>query len=161
MNVRKALSKQTHPKLCPHCGGVVELTQANRFYHRAPAKCMIYRCVKCTASVSCKPGTNIAIGFLADETTRAARKSLHTKMTQYLEAKKINKEDFYDWMQRELELPFSRRGIGWLNKYECLKMIAAIQQAQNVRYEEVGLRGIAKLREMLSAASIDRGFVAN
>lgn len=156
----RAVAQQERPKVC-HCGGGVELAVMRHPSASAPRS--MYRCKNemCGALVSCKPGTDIAAGSLADHATRAARRELHWQITKIVDAGRMTKADCYDWMMSELKLPYSRRGIGWLDAAECKTMIAAIEKMQSRVFLEASKRGIANLRAVLSGCNVDKILVNN
>lgn len=105
-----------HPKDCRFCGSPLELVSKQVVYPAAPAKTMIYRCNRdaCDSYISCREGTDIAIGSVANRDTRLARREAHASINTLVDSGRMNKHEAYAWMQHLLSLPYTRRGIASL-----------------------------------------------
>ena len=142
-----------HPSICHICGSAVELVSKKELYDAAPAKVKVYRCTNtiCDSYVGCRGHSNVAVGSLADPKTRIARREAHAALSDLIKSGRMNSADAYQWMQHLLALPYSRRGIAWLNASECALLIAEIRAILNNSRAEAAKKGIANLRALLNS----------
>lgn len=140
-----------HPKDCRFCGSPLELVSKQVVYPAAPAKTMIYRCNRdaCDSYISCREGTDIAIGSVANRDTRLARREAHASINTLVDSGRMNKHEAYAWMQHLLSLPYNRRGIGWLDEHECKVVVREVREILRRSRYEASQRGIASLRALL------------
>lgn len=139
-----------HPKDCRFCGSPLELVSKQVVYPAAPAKTMIYRCNRdaCDSYISCREGTDIAIGSVANRDTRLARREAHASINTLVDSGRMNKHEAYAWMQHLLSLPYTRRGIGWLDEHECKVVVREVREILRRSRYEASQRGIASLRAL-------------
>ncbi|MCE9968436.1 zinc-finger-containing protein [Aeromonas taiwanensis] len=147
---RNTANSHFHPKDCRYCGAPLELVRKQVVYPAALAKAMIYRCNRdaCDSYVSCREGTDIAIGSVANRETRLARREAHASINTLIDSGRMNKHEAYAWMQHLLSLPYTRRGIGWLDEHECKVVIREVREIMSRSRYEASLRGIASLRAL-------------
>ncbi|HAT2250347.1 MULTISPECIES: zinc-finger-containing protein [Aeromonas] len=146
-----------HPKDCRFCGSPLELVSKQVVYPAAPAKTMIYRCNRdaCDSYISCREGTDIAIGSVANRDTRLARREAHASINTLVDSGRMNKHEAYAWMQHLLSLPYTRRGIGWLDEHECKVVVREVREILRRSRYEASQRGIASLRALFDKNNIE------
>ncbi|MDX7766138.1 zinc-finger-containing protein [Aeromonas caviae] len=146
-----------HPKDCRFCGSPLELVSKQVVYPAAPAKTMIYRCNRdaCDSYISCREGTDIAIGSVANRDTRLARREAHASINTLIDSGRMNKHEAYAWMQHLLSLPYTRRGIGWLDEHECKVVVREVREILRRSRYEASQRGIASLRALFDKNDIE------
>lgn len=88
-------------------------------------------CVPCQAWVGTHPGTENALGGLANAELRAAKQAAHAAFDPLWQAKmrrdKCSKgqarRSGYRWLADQLSIPFKRCHIGYMNLDECRKVV--------------------------------------
>lgn len=88
-------------------------------------------CAPCAAWVGCHPGTENALGGLANAELREAKQAAHAAFDP-LWRRKIAKEDCsqsharragYKWLSETTGIPFKKCHIGMMNLEECRKVV--------------------------------------
>ena len=88
-------------------------------------------CVPCQAWVGCHPGTEKALGGLANAELRAAKQAAHAAFDP-LWQRKIEKEGCtkgharragYRWLSEQLGLPYKQTHIGYMSLEECRRVV--------------------------------------
>lgn len=90
-----------------------------------------WTCVPCQAWVGCHPGTEKALGGLANAELRAAKIAAHAAFDP-LWQRKIEKEGCtkgharragYRWLSQQLGIPYKKTHIGFMNLDECRRVV--------------------------------------
>lgn len=106
--------------ICPHCGGVVTAEHNSRKYGRAFGQYpWIYMCNSCYASVGMHPNTNIALGTLANDEIRAARKACKPPFIRYCNRSKLSRGECYAKLSRAMKLSVKECHFGLFNVEQC------------------------------------------
>ena len=116
--VKKAmdLSSIYTGKTCPYCGKPTELIDSAEIYG-GTSYGPIYMCRDC-AYVGCYKGTTTALGRLADEKLRLAKRRAHHYLDQLWKTPKQRLE-IYEWLSDELHIPKARTHVGMSDEEQC------------------------------------------
>ena len=88
-------------------------------------------CTPCGAWCGCHPGTEKALGGLANAELRAAKIAAHAAFDPLWRAK-MEKEDCsksharksgYHWLSQQLGIPYKKTHIGYMNLDECRRVV--------------------------------------
>lgn len=91
----------------------------------------IWTCTPCGAWVGCHPGTEKALGGLANAELRAAKQAAHAAFDP-LWQRKMAKEGCtkgharragYRWLSEQLGIPYKKTHIGYMNLEECRRVV--------------------------------------
>jgi len=90
-----------------------------------------WTCTPCQSWVGCHPGTENALGGLANAELRKAKQAAHAAFDPLWQAKirrdKCSKGQArragYRWLAEQLGIPFKRCHIGYMNLDECRKVV--------------------------------------
>ncbi len=104
-------------KTCPYCGKPTELIDSTEIYG-GTSYGPIYICRDCGAYVGCYKGTTTALGRLADEKLRLAKRRAHHYLDQLWKTPKQRLE-IYEWLSDELHIPQARTHVGMSDEEQC------------------------------------------
>ncbi len=130
VNTPEALARVTSriaaPTECPFCGGGVSLASNARFYGgREFGWPLTYVCCQCEARVGCHPGTDIALGTLADKPTMIARKAAHKAFDPLWKGKAPGmRRKAYVALAKALGK--SEAHISWMDQRECALVVRLV-----------------------------------
>lgn len=91
----------------------------------------IWVCAPCRAWVGCHPGTEKALGRLANAELRKAKQEAHAAFDR-LWQRKIKKEQCsksyarkagYRWLSEQLGIPFKKTHIGYFDVEQCRRVV--------------------------------------
>lgn len=120
-------------KICPYCGKETEYIDSSYIYGKSYG--MVYICKPCDAYVGVHRGTNIALGSLANEHLRNARKKAHYWFDPIFKTGLIHeifKEEHTDlndrkkaylWLSKQLEIDTELCHIAMFNLEQCNEVI--------------------------------------
>lgn len=111
-----------NPTDCPYCGSSVSLT-----HHNGKT---VYRCdgfPVCDARVGCHPGTDRAVGTLADARLRRWRINAHARIDPLWRDGAMSRASVYKWLADTLEIERSECHIGMFDVEQCKATIQAVQ----------------------------------
>lgn len=88
-------------------------------------------CTPCASWVGCHPGTENALGGLANAELRKARQEAHAmfdplwqkKMVRDKVSKGSARRAGYRWLAEQLGIPFKRCHVAYMNLDECRKVV--------------------------------------
>jgi hypothetical protein len=91
----------------------------------------IWTCTPCGAWVGCHPGTENALGGLANAELRAAKMAAHAafdplwraKMEREGCSKSHARKAGYRWLSQQLGIPYTQTHIGYMNLEECQRVV--------------------------------------
>lgn len=110
-------------KTCPYCGKPTELIDSAEIYG-GTSYGPIYICRDCDAYVGCYKGTTTALGRLANDELRLAKRRAHHYLDQLWKTPK-QRLDVYAWISDELRVPLARTHVGMSDVEQC-NLIARI-----------------------------------
>jgi glutaredoxin len=115
-------------KICPYCHRDSVYVDSKEVYSRSFG--MIYLCRPCKAWVGVHKGTDNALGRLANEELREAKKEAHFYFDKLWSAKidQGHKKSFarskaYEWLSKQMETSRTETHIGWFDVDECKKVV--------------------------------------
>ena len=120
-------------QVCPYCDNPTEYIDSEYIYGKSYG--MIYICKPCRAYVGVHKGTDIALGRLANEELREAKKEAHYYFDQIAKTGLINKiwreyipetpnrKKAYIWLSIQMELEEDLCHIGMFNIEQCKKVV--------------------------------------
>lgn len=90
-----------------------------------------WTCTPCQAWVGCHPGTENALGGLANAELRVAKQAAHAafdplwerKMRRDRCSKSQARKAGYRWLAEQLGIPFKKCHIGYMNLDECRRVV--------------------------------------
>lgn len=116
-------------RYCKHPAALLRLGDAGYPYQRDYGP--VWTCTPCQAWVGCHPGTEKALGGLANAELRAAKMEAHAAFDP-LWKRKIARENCsksqarragYRWLSEQLGIPYEKTHIGYMNLDECRKVV--------------------------------------
>jgi hypothetical protein len=115
------------PTSCNLCGGEVEyIPNSEIYFGRSYGSGFAYRCTKCGAYVGThKPHPTEAMGILADEELRDAKKKLHAKFDQYW-TNSTERRNVYGKLAKILGIHPDLCHIGYFDKKQVAKADIAL-----------------------------------
>lgn len=115
-------------KICPYCLKKTVFVDSAEIYGRSYG--MIYLCRPCDAWVGVHKGTDQALGRLANDELREAKKEAHFYFDKLWRAKILTgysknkaRGKAYQWLARELEIPAPETHIGWFDIDMCKRVV--------------------------------------
>jgi len=120
-------------KRCPYCLEPTQYIDSKYVYSRSYG--MIYICKPCNAWVGVHKGTNKALGRLANEELREAKKEAHKYFDQIAKTGLINKiwpvyqpnisnrSKAYMWLSNQMNIPPSECHIGMMGVDQCQQVV--------------------------------------
>lgn len=90
-----------------------------------------WTCIDCQAWVGCHPGTENALGCLANAELRAAKQAAHAafdplwkkKMVKDECSKSFARKSGYRWLSKEMGIPWKNTHIGEFTVEQCLQVV--------------------------------------
>lgn len=124
--VARVTSPLPAPTECPYCGGSVILATNAKFYGgREFGWPLTYACGKCNARVGCHPGTDIALGTLADKATMEARKAAHRAFDPLWKGRAPSaRRKAYAALAKALGKREAH--ISWMDQQECTMVVRLV-----------------------------------
>lgn len=120
-------------KTCGYCLLPAELLRSGDEGYPYPTRNYgpMWTCVACRAWVGCHPGTENALGRLADAELRAAKQAAHAafdplwlrKMMREGCSKSQARRAGYRWLAVQLGIPFKQCHIGYMSLDECARVV--------------------------------------
>lgn len=91
----------------------------------------IWVCVPCQAWVGCHPGTEKALGGLANAELRMAKQEAHAafdplwrrKIVKLKCSKSQARRAGYRWLSEQMSIPYERTHIGYMSLEECKRVV--------------------------------------
>ena len=126
-------------KICPYCGEPTKFVDSSVIYGRSYG--MIYLCEKCRAYVGVHPGTDKALGRLANAELREAKKEAHSYFDMLWKTPLINdiyptffpnmsnRNKAYLWLSEKMGIRPEICHIGMFNVEKCKQAIEICKQA--------------------------------
>ena len=126
-------------KQCPYCFEPTEYIDSKYVYSRSYG--MIYICKPCNAWVGVHKDTNNALGRLANEELREAKKQAHKYFDQIAKTGLINKiwpayhpnmsnrSKSYLWLSNQMGIPPSECHIGMMDIDQCQQVVDISRKA--------------------------------
>lgn len=120
--------------ICEYCGelGTLVSHEQSGYPYRGDYGPMWVCLGGCDAYCGCHPGTDIALGRMANRTLRSAKKEAHAAFDPMwqrkveLGSKRRNaRSDGYTWLAGQLGVKASAMHIGWLDLEQCRAVVAA------------------------------------
>lgn len=109
-------------KLCPYCGGDTVVTDSAVVYDGVSYG-PIHICFPCMAYCGCHRNTVDALGSIANDRTRKARKRAHGVFDLLWKHKHMTRKHAYFWMSAKMGVFTQYAHIGMLNESECNELV--------------------------------------
>ncbi len=120
-------------KTCRYCLRPAQLLKHGESGYPYPHKDYgpTWTCVPCKAWVGCHPGTENALGGLANAELRAAKMAAHAAFDPLWRAKMARdgcskshaRKSGYRWLSQQLGIPYKKTHIGQFDLDECQRVI--------------------------------------
>ena len=112
--------------ICPYCNNPAKLVTGREIY---PKRLDLYdkkfyACMPCGAYVGCHPGTERALGGLANKETREARGMAHQAFDPMWKSGKMSRREAYAWLKKALGAA-GEVHIGNMSVKECSRVTSA------------------------------------
>ena len=123
---------------CPYCRLPATLVGGAVIYPHRPdlAEKRFYACLPCGAWVGCHPGTDNALGRLANAELRAAKQAAHAAFDPIWTGGQWRRKDAYKWLAEQLEIDRLQCHIGMFDVDQCravVRIVAEWDEALNKR----------------------------
>lgn len=108
--------------MCPYCGRRARLVNGYAIYRRAGSRLgnrSYWLCSPCNAYVGCHPGTDRALGRLANSELRAWKQRAHRAFDPLWRRGPMRRKDAYYWLSRRLGIPLRECHIGEFDVALC------------------------------------------
>jgi hypothetical protein len=139
-----SVSVNLYPTVCNLCGGRVEYASNDRIYGKQYGSGYCYLCTTCGAYVGThKPWPRKAMGILADEPMRKAKRNCHEIFDSKWQGQpKVHKKrnDLYCWLAHELDIPEDMCHFGYFDLAMLQKAYAVLLHIQDkpMQYDNMG-----------------------
>lgn len=118
--IKRVKDKLPVPTECHYCGGKVILTSNAYVYGKEYGKWpYVYACLLCEAYVGVHNKTHIPLGTLANQAVRNARSKNKEKFIELINVSRINTNQGYSWLAKELGISKSKCHWGWFGIEMC------------------------------------------
>lgn len=108
------------PNHCHLCGSAVVAAHHDEVYGKVRGDWpWVYRCRGCYATVGMHPGTDIPLGYLADQATGQARQKAKRAFKHLYETGYMTRRGAYRWLAARMGLPVSNCHFGYFTKRQC------------------------------------------
>lgn len=124
---------------CDYCGEKSERVTGRVIYPHRPDLYhkIFYRCPgTCDAYVGCHPGTDKALGRLANAELRRAKNEAHAAFDPIWRSRTMKRAEAYRWLRHELGMTAEACHIGMFDVATCRRVVAAV----NARPDAQALR---------------------
>jgi hypothetical protein len=99
----------------------------------------VWACTPCGAHVGCHPGTENALGGLANAELRAAKMAAHAAFDPLWRAKMARddcskshaRKSGYRWLAQQLGIPYKKTHIGEFDLDECQRVVEVCKNRRN------------------------------
>lgn len=123
---------------CPYCQKPAALVGGAKVYPHRPdlAEKRFYACFPCGAWVGCHPGTENALGRLANAELRAAKQAAHAAFDPIWTGGRWRRQDAYEWLAEQLGIDRAACHIGMFDVDQCravVRIVAEWDEALNKR----------------------------
>jgi hypothetical protein len=103
---------------------LLALRQGTTQYTRRKEWPYVYHCTSCGAECGLKTGTPLALGIMADATTRYWRKRAHTTMDKLWKARRgWSRAMVYNNLAAHMNIPPHQCHVGYFNIEQCMSVI--------------------------------------
>ena len=122
---KKKKAKSAAPR-CPYCGKPAKLISAAGILPPQSKVSKVYACgdyPECDVYVCVHPGTDVAMGTLADAKLRRLRQEAHRCFDRLYKDGLMSKTDAYAWLADRTWLPRQQAHIGCFGEYHCQLVI--------------------------------------
>jgi hypothetical protein len=118
-------------KVCPYCKNKSKLIDSSLIYGVDYGR--MYYCEPCQAWVGTHKGTDKALGRLANAELRLWKQQAHKFFDPLWHKKKKQgmksaRMKAYEWLSREMHLPFKKTHIGMFDVEQCKKVVIICKQ---------------------------------
>lgn len=110
---------------CPYCGKQATCEDSKVIYGRSFGFVWICRCKPAMSYVGCHGGTKVALGTLADEPTREARKKAHRKFDPLWKEGGMTRRNAYAWLADALGVVVEDAHIATSTEEQCKRILRA------------------------------------
>jgi len=121
----------TTPPVCPYCGAPSQLTTGRHVYPHRPdlADKRFYECRPCGAYVGCHPGTDRALGRLANAELRRWKQRVHAAFDPHWRRARdpYARSRAYRRLADDLGIPPAECHTGMFDIERCRAALAAIE----------------------------------
>lgn len=108
-------------KICPYCKKETEFIDSVKIYGKSYG--MVYYCADCKAWVGVHKDTGKALGRLANDKLREAKKAAHAAFDPIWKQKIMTRSAAYQWLADQLSLPANYTHIGMFKADTCEKVV--------------------------------------
>lgn len=132
-------------KVCPYCGKPTELVDSAEIYG-GTSYGPVYLCRDCNAYVGCYKGTTTALGRLANEDLRLAKRRAHHYLDQLWKNPR-QRLKIYGWLSDELHIPHVRTHIGMSDIDQCNRIASLCRRRLVERHKRLPFRRFKEWEE--------------
>lgn len=118
---------------CPYCHRPALRVNGRRVYPHRPdlARRWFYQCEPCQAHVGChRRAPHKPLGTLAKPALRRARSQAHAVFDPLWRKGAMTRDEAYEWLSRQLELPVDDCHIGQFDMLTCQRVLMICAKAQ-------------------------------
>jgi len=111
--------------ICDYCGKEPQMVTGKRMYPHRPDlySKFFYLCEPCEAYVGCHPGTNKALGRLANKELRGWKSAAHREFDPLWRNGEMRRQEAYAWLSNELGIPGRDTHIGMFDVEMCKRVV--------------------------------------
>lgn len=122
----------TKKVVCDYCGKDAPLITGRQVYPHRPDLYgkKFYRCVPCDALVGCHPGTESALGRLANPELRKAKMAAHAAFDPLWKSGKHKRGQMYGWLANQLGIEKKDCHIGMFDVDLCMRVVTVCQTSK-------------------------------
>lgn len=129
-NPYRSCSGRPKPQTCPYCQHLAVLKTDSCGVYGGRDYGPMYICEPCQAWVGCHPGTQIALGRLADKELRRAKSAVHAvfdplwKIKQFRTHERDCRTKAYRWLARQMKIAPKDCHVGQFDLDQCALAVA-------------------------------------
>lgn len=122
--------KVPRPLQCDVCGAPNVQLVSNEILYGKPQGVwpLIYYCASCMSAVSCHPGTDKPMGFMADHNTRQMRRQAHKCFDKLWKTGLVTRSQAYSELGQHMLLNADRCHISMFDSEQCASVVAFCKQ---------------------------------
>lgn len=109
-------------RVCPYCCTNTNLVDSSMIYNGVSYG-MIYICPICSSYVGCYKNTHKALGRLANQELREAKKKAHHYLDQLWKPHSFKRPLIYSWLSEQLGIPKEFTHIGMSDILQCERIV--------------------------------------
>lgn len=121
--------------ICDYCHNDAQLVGGEVIYPHRPdlRQLRFWQCAPCDAWVGCHPGTERALGRLANAELRRARQGAHAAFDPIWKSGRMKRNAAYSWLTEQIDIRRSDCHIGMMDVETCKRVVEVCERATSTQ----------------------------